>query len=179
MIHDPEEMRLEWLDTVDRIYTDVVAGANPEVGISVQDAFDEAADRIQVLIDDGDLKPPTREVILTALRDVDRRHGKHADRLIEMTATGQAEFDLGDTPALRIVVTLGLGVRKVWRDCTEDDLVAMDENRYRNLHNAQASYDRWRESYEPVRRAVRRYVTIGGAVAAGAFDDAAEAGVVR
>lgn len=169
MQHEPDEFRFEWNETVAGIYADVVGDADPDEGVQRDEAFRIAAEKIHQLVDDGDLKPAIDEVIKAALVEADRKHGRRADRIIRDTVRGQIDLGIPDDPTLRTVVTLGGGLRKLWQDVTEDDLLAMDENRFSNLRSQQDAYTEWRAHFEPARRVLRKHHRVLDAVRAGAF----------
>jgi hypothetical protein len=166
--HDAE-YRFDWYDSVAGIYADIVGDADPDEGIQREEAFEIASVRIHDAIDRGDLKPPVDEVVKVSLIRADEQHGKRADRIIRDTVQGAIAFNMIGDPALGTVVTLGKGRRKLWRDVNNEDLLAMDENRFQNAKAAQDSYAEWRTYFEPARRAVMKHGTVAAAIKAGAF----------
>lgn len=162
----------EWDATVTRVYQQVVAEADPDEGTTTAEAFKEAAARIQVMVDSGELFVDVSQAIKAALRRADETQGRAADRVIKRLATGQEPLGLDDDPALDFVVVLGDGKRKPWRHVTESDLRDMDRLRYQNYRKQMLAYDEWRESFDRVLPTVAQYRTVGNAVAAGAFTPA-------
>lgn len=168
---EPDDIEFGWETVVSRVYSEVVAAADPDEGIGRTEAMAIAGERLLAMIDDGDVKPDMEDAVKRALLQADKSHGKRADRIIEDTRSGRLTlFDA--EPELNTVVILGDGRRKVWRHVNEDDLIAMDQVRYRNLVNAQDAYRRWRNAFDATRPAVRVHGTVEKAIAAGAFADA-------
>lgn len=166
-MHEPE---LDWETAVSTVYAEVVAEADPDAGTTLREATEIALSRVLRLVDDGDIKPDMTDVVKSALRLADKRHGKRADRLIDDTRRGRLTL-FESEHELNTVVTLGKGLRKLWRNVNEDDVVMMDEVRYRNVSAQQEAYRVWRESFEPVRKVLSVYRTVELAIGAGAFDD--------
>lgn len=166
MTDDPQ---FDWETTVSNTYAGVVGEADPDAGIGRQEAMEIATSRILSAIDSGNVKIDLADVVKRALLHADSRHGKRADDLIEATHKGLLTlFDSVDE--LNTVVTLGAGRRKLWRHINDDDLIAMDSARYKNIANAQDAYGRWRASFEPTWQKLRIHKTIEKGLAAGAFD---------
>jgi hypothetical protein len=168
MTEPPNEM-FTWEEGVEAIYAEVVAEADPETGTTRRAATAVAAERILHAIDDGDLKPDMLDIVKRALSHADETHGKRGDKLIEETVTGA--ITLFDCDAqLNTVVTLGRGLRKLWRYINEDDIISMDELRADNLRKQEDAYwNSWRPYFEPARRALRQHQNIENAISSGAF----------
>lgn len=159
-----------------REYQNVIFELAGDDGMTKQDAFRVAEDRIAELVIAGEVRIDIRAAIRNELQLADAGQGKLADKLIHTLATGQGSLDMDDDPATKIVVVLGKGMRKSWGMIDEVDLRQMDANRYENFRRAVDSYDRWRQDFDVVLPVLVRYKTIGAALAAGAFDfDAAGA----
>ena len=168
MSHEPDDEYFDWEETVSAVYADVVAESDPDTGTTLQNAMDGALTRILEMIDNGDIKPDITDVVKSAIRKADQQHGKRADKLISDTRRGLLTlFDAEDD--LNTVVTLGKGLRKLWRNVNGEDLLAMDELRYSNVAAQQEAYKIWRESFEPVRRVLTVHRTIESAIEADAF----------
>ena len=159
----------DFSQTVNRIYQKHLAkfGAN---GANLRDVMDAARPEIRMMIDSGELHIDMDGVIDAELLAVDESNGKQADRVLAQLASGQSTFDFeGDDPMLEVVVTLGKGLRKQWRDITSTDLVRMDELRFQNMRKQQDAYNAWRTVFSPVASILLHHATIGAAVQAGAF----------
>jgi len=157
----------EWVDTITRIYREALAEAGPE-GADRQEVLMVAAARVAMEVRSGRLAYTIDSFIQSELIKVDESDGKKADTIIRAAAIGQASFDLSDA-VLDVVVTLGNGRRKSWRDVNSDDLVAMNEVRYRNYKAVRDSYQDWFKSYRAIAPVLLQYKTFGAAVAAGGF----------
>ncbi len=157
----------EWKDTLTRIYREATAEAGPD-GVDRQETMIVAGARVATEIRAGRLELEQESFIRSELHRVDEADGKKADAILRMAATGQGAFVLSDE-SLDVVVTLGAGRRKAWRDVTADDLRDMDAVRYKNLRNAQTSYDEWRTSYDAALPVLFQYQTFGAAFSAGGF----------
>ena len=168
------ELDFEWDTTVTRVYQEVIAEADPDDGVGRQEAFTTAANRIQDMVNAGELFVDVSQAIRAALERADKSQGRAADAVIKRLATGQDDLGLDDDPTLNIVVILGDGKRKPWRNVTADDLRDMDRIRYHNYRKQAVAYDEWRESYDAVLPIVSRHGTVGTAASRGAFDHMAD-----
>lgn len=157
----------EWVDTITRIYREALAEAGPE-GADRQEVLIVAGARVATEVRSGRLAYTIDSFIQSELIKVDESDGKRADQIIRTAATGQGAFELSDA-VLDVVVTLGNGRRKSWRDVTRDDLVAMNEVRYRNYKAVRDSYQDWFKSYRAIVPVLLQHKTFGAAVAAGGF----------
>lgn len=165
----PDDFYYEWTDKVRAIWREVISEADPLAGTTKGEAREIASERIRALVDSGDLKIPVDTAINAAIEKADSEDGKATDRVLRAIVTGAAALDLDGDPILDFVVKLGAGKRKPWRNVNRDDLVEIEQARYRNLRNAQNSYDAFRTDYEPAFAALSRYETCAAAVAAGVF----------
>lgn len=163
------EPDFDWLTEITRVYREVVGGDDNPDGMQRQDAFDIATDKLLGMTETGELKIPLEQAIRAALAEVDRREGQRTDTVLRRVVAGQEPLDLDDDPFLEVVVTLGGGLRKPWRDVTQADLRAMDQLRYRNYRQAATAYDEWRTLFDPTFDVLGQFNTFGLAVAAGAF----------
>lgn len=158
----------DFSQTVNAIYQKNLALFG-STGAQLRKVMDAARPEIRSLIESGELTIDINGVIDAELLSVDESNGKQADRVLAQLANGQATFSLDPDPMLDVVVTLGKGHRKLWRDITSSDLVLMDELRYQNVRKQQDAYGAWRAVFSPVATILVRFETIGDAVAAGAF----------
>ena len=157
----------EWVDTITRIYREALSEAGPD-GADRQEVLIVAGARVATEVRAGRLAYTLDRYIQSELIRVDESDGKKADTIIRVAATGQGAFDLSDA-VLDVVVTLGNGRRKSWRDVNSDDLVAMNKVRYHNYKAVRDSYQEWFKSYRAIIPVVLQYKTFGAAVAAGGF----------
>lgn len=160
---------LDWNDTVSRIYREAVADSGA-AGIDRQLAYDTAVGRIKKLIDTGALKLPIEKAIRSELDKADSRDSQRADNVIKRLLSGSGSLftDEGD-PLLDLVVTLGKGRRKAWRDVTGADLADMTSLRQGNVRSVVMSFEDWRGDVDAALPLVVAHGTIGAAVEAGAF----------
>lgn len=161
----------DFSQTVNRIYQKHLARFGAE-GAQLRDVMDSARPEIRMMIDSGELAIDIDGVIDAELLSVDSSNGKQADRVLAHLADGEGSLYVDGDPMLDVVVTLGKGLRKQWRDITSADLVLMDELRYQNVRKQQNAYSTWRSVFAPVAAALVPFGTIGDAVAAGVFDTA-------
>lgn len=157
----------EWTDTITRIYREALAEAGPD-GADRQEILIVATARVATEIRAGRLEYELDSFIRSELTRVDESDGKRADSIIAAAATGQASFEL-DESVLDVVVTLGAGKRKSWRDVTRADLAVMNTIRYRNYKAVRDSYQDWFKSYQAVVPVLVEFETFGAAVEAGGF----------
>lgn len=157
----------EWVETITRIYRDALAEAGPD-GADRQEILMVATARVATEIRAGRLEYEVDSFIRSELLRVDESDGKKADAIIATAATGQGSFEL-DEASLDVVVTLGAGRRKAWRDITHADLAQMNMIRYRNFKSVRDSYQEWFRNYRAVSPVLVEFETFGAAVAAGGF----------
>ena len=158
----------DFSQTVNRIYQQHLARFGSD-GAQLRDVMDSARPEIRMLLESGELSIDIDGVIDAELLSVDASNGKQADRVLTQLANGQNSLGIDADPMLDVVVTLGKGLRKQWRDITPDDLFLMDQLRFDNVRKQQDAYSQWRQSYSPVAAVLLHFATIGDAVAAGAF----------
>lgn len=158
-----------WDDTVSRVYREAIADQGPE-GADRQLACDTAAGRLRKMIEGGVIDLPIERAIRAELMRADERDSRRADNVIKrlLSGTGSLFTDEGD-PILDLVVTLGKGRRKAWRDVTDTDLADMTALRQGNVRSAVLSFDEWRNDVAAALPVVVAHGTIGAAVHAGAF----------
>lgn len=160
----------EFSTTVNQIYRDALAEFGAD-GAQMREVFATVRPRIRALVESGALTIDVDGAIDAELLAVDMANGKQADRVLAQLAGGQEQFSFDSDPMLDVVVTLGKGLRKQWRDITAVDLRVMDELRYENVRKQQDAYGQWRVSYSPVLSVLDRFSTVGDAIAAGAFGE--------
>lgn len=148
-------------DAVTNAYRETVARmATKSEAVNRQDAFAYASEIVRQQIHDGLIDVPIEDAIHAALTAADSRDGQAADKIISQIARGELGLDLWPDPRLDMVVVLGEGNRKVWRDVTAYDLQLMVELRKQNTNAA--------------RRSERRFIKDVAAV----YDDLVTAGTI-
>jgi rRNA maturation endonuclease Nob1 len=162
-----------WIETITRIYREALAESGTE-GADRQEVLMVAGARVATEIKAGRLGYTLDSFIQSELIKVDESDGKKADAIIREAATGQGVFDITEA-TLDVVVTLGAGRRKLWRDVTADDLTTMNEVRFRNYRSVKASYEEWFKYFRAVREVVVEFETFGAAVVGGGFPPAQSA----
>lgn len=158
----------DWEKYVSHTYATVVGESDPKSGINRQPAFDLAEDRLLEAIRAGEIEVDLHRVIRHSLDAADKAHGSRGDKLIARTVAGELSLFSSDED-LNTVVILGDGRRKIWRYVRLDDLISMDDIRYRNVRAQQESYDAWREAYVRMRDALRAHGTVEDALTADYF----------
>lgn len=161
-------MNDDFNQTVNRYYQDALSEFGPE-GAQLRDVMNIVRPRIRALVDSGQLEIDVDGAIDAELLTVDVANGKQADRVLGRLSNGYDALALVDDPMLDVVVTLGRGLRKQWRDVTANDLRLMDDLRFDNVRKQQDAYSSWRAAFSPVVAVLAGFATIGDAVAAGAF----------
>lgn len=160
---------LEWNATVSRIYREAVANSGAD-GIDRQTAYDTAVARIARLIHNGSLVLPLEKAIRAELDKADGRDSRSADAVLRRVLSGEQSLftETGD-PVLDLIVTLGKGRRKAWRDVTAADVAEMTELRQGNMRSTILSFEAWRNDSDAAMPVLLAHGTIGAAVEAGAF----------
>lgn len=166
----PEDFYYEWTHRVRAIWREVISESDPQEGTTKAEAREVAAERIRELIDSGDLKIPVDTAINAAIDKADTDDGKATDRVLRALIDGTWCMEYEDDPILDYVVKLGAGKRKPWRHVDKDDLVEIEQARYRNLRNAQNAYDEFRGYYDQALPVLMQHATLGAAAQSGAFD---------
>jgi hypothetical protein len=155
-----------WIDQVASIYRATVADLTQvEDNVQRKTAFAHTTEKIVDLVRNEELSIPLDDVIHAALMKVDERDGGYADAAIKSLVAGQNDLEIEGSPMLSMVVTLGRGKRKVWRDFTVDDLAELDRLRYQNVASVKAAYDEWRADYEAIFPGLLAAGTVGQMVA--------------
>lgn len=161
---------LDWDTTVSRIYREVVADSAAE-GIDRQVAYDTAVARLVRMIRSGALDLPMDVAVRAALDRADDRDARRADSVLRRIAAGETSLltEVGD-PLLDVIVKLGGGRRKAWRDVTAEDLQVMTELRAKNARIVVESFSQWREDAATVLLGLGgQHESLGAAVEAGVF----------
>lgn len=158
----------DYEQVVSRVWRETVAATSVE-GIQSREAKEAAAMTLARMVEADELKIPYLDAIYAALDRAEDADGKSADRIIKHWNSGQSGFDLEGDPGLDLVVKVGRGMRKTWRNINADDLRQMDVNRYENARNAANAYDDWRNFYNAAVAAVIEAETFGAAVDGGLF----------
>lgn len=112
-----------------------------------------------------DIEAAVRRELIRA----DESDGKIGDRYISRAARGEVPLVEDD---MDVVVTLGGGRRKCWRDVETQDLIQMREIRFRNYQSVRDAFQEFAADLEAVLPVVREHGTFGAAVAAGGFPPA-------
>ena len=112
-----------------------------------------------------DIETAVRRELIRA----DESDGKIGDRYITRAARGDVPLIDDD---LDVVVTLGAGRRKCWRDVEPQDLIQMREIRFRNYQSVRDAFQEFAADLEAVLPVVRQHGTFGAAVEAGGFPPA-------
>ena len=130
------------------------------------DAFAHASEAIRQRIHSGELELPIEDAIHAALAAADSRDGQAADKILAQIARGELGLDIWPDPRLDIVVTLGKGRRKAWRDVTADDLSDMAELRNQNTKAARRAERRFLKDVQSVYGTLITAGSVGAMVAA-------------
>ena len=107
--------------TIRRIYRETIASYG-DAGIGRAEAIEAAAATVMVEVNAGRLSLDFEQAVRAELRKADEADGRDADTIINRLSRGQVPITEDD---LDVVVTLGKGLRKVWREVTGDDLVQL------------------------------------------------------
>ena len=158
-------------DTITRVYREAVASYGPE-GINRPEAIESAAATLLVEVRAGRLDIDMESAIRAELRKVDEYDGRAADAIIERAAYGAEPLTADD---LDVVVTLGRGLRKAWRDVSPADLEQMNEIRYDNYRKVRTSFEKFNTAVGRIKQVVLDHGTVGAAYEAGGFPPAAVA----
>lgn len=154
--------------TIRRIYRETIASYGAD-GITRREAMEAAAATVMVEVNAGRLSLDLENAVHAELRRVDEADGRDADAIINRISFGQVPITEDD---LDVVVTLGKGLRKAWRDVTGDDLVQMRELRRENYLKAKGAFDEFAANVNRLLPVLFEYRTVGEAHAAGGFPPA-------
>lgn len=139
----------DYINTLTSMYREEVARQTvAEETVDRRTAIAHVIETADAMIGRGDLHVSMHDVLHATLMKIDERDGASTDVAIKEFAAGQYDLEIDNSPLLSMVVTLGAGKRKIWRDFTADDLVELDRLRYRNVASVQAAYAEWRESFD-------------------------------
>jgi hypothetical protein len=152
-------------ETVSRVWREAVASYGPS-GVSKREAVEAAENTLMVEVRAGRLELDLRRAVRAELTRADEADGRAADHIIERLAFGQVPIDDGD---LDLVVTLGGGFRKAWRDVVPADLEQMVEIRHENFRKVASSFKSFQAAASRIRETVFEHGTVGAAFAAGGF----------
>lgn len=162
-------------DTIQRVWRETVASYGKS-GVSRREAVEAAENTLMVEYRSGRLDLDVRRAVRAELRRADESDGRAADGTLERLAYGHQPLV---TAELDMVVTLGGGLRKAWRDVNPADLESMVELRRANVTAALKADSKFRAAVARVRPVVFEHGTVGAAFDADGFppaDFASEAG---
>ena len=159
-------------NTIRRIYREAVASYDGEA-VTRAEATESALATIMVEVMAGRLEIDLERAVRAELRKADEADGQAADAIIRRMSHG--EIPLTDED-LDVVVTLGKGMRKVWRDITGDDLVQMRELRRENYLKAKGAFDEFASNVNRLLPVLFEYRTVGEAWSNGGFPPGESAG---
>lgn len=154
--------------TIRRIYRETIAAYGAE-GVDRREAMESALATVMVEINAGRLDLGLESAVLAELRKADEADGRDADTIITRLSYGQVPITEDD---LDVVVTLGKGRRKVWRDVTGDDLVQMRELRRENYLKAKGAFDEFASNVNRLLPVLFEFRTVGEAYTSGGFPPA-------
>lgn len=155
-------------NTIRRIYRETIASYGNE-GISRAEAIESATATVMVEVNAGRLSLDFERAVRAELRRADEQDGRDADAIITRLSYGQVPITEDD---LDVVVTLGKGLRKVWREVTGDDLVQMRELRRENYLKAKGAFDEFAANVNRLLPVLFEYRTVGEAWRNGGFPPA-------
>lgn len=161
-------------DTIRRIYRETVASYGGE-GITRAEATEAALATVMVEVRAGRLKIDFERAVLAELRKADESDGRDADGIIKRMSYGDVPLVDDD---LDVIVTLGKGMRKAWRDVNGDDLVQMRELRRENYLKAKGAFDEFASNVNRLLPVLFEYRTVGEAWRNGGFPPADTVGEV-
>lgn len=154
-------------ETITRVYRETVAAQGLSGNRS--EAIESGISTMQVEIRAGRFAINEEDALRAMFRKVDESDGRTADAILKRAAMGDIPLVTED---LDVVVTLGGGARKVWRDVTPADLKAMNDIRFKNYTQTRDSYAAFNAAYLAVREVVLEHGTFGDAFDAGGFPPA-------
>lgn len=150
---------------VQRVVREAVVAAR-DSGIMQQEIEHSALATLQVEMRAGRYEVDLEKAILGEIRRAIETDGRAADGIIRRMANGDVPLTYED---LDVIVILGGGLRKSWGAVTPDDLVAMNEIRYRNFKSARDSFQEFNSNVMSVRSRFEGFETVAEAFEAGAF----------
>jgi hypothetical protein len=152
-------------ETIARVYRETVASYGPE-GINRPEAIESATAALMVEVRAGRLDLDVESAIRAELKKADEYDGRVADAIIDRAAYGTEPLTDAD---MDVIVTLGRGLRKSWRDVSPADLEQMNEIRYENYRKVRSSFQKFNQAVGRIRVVVLEHGTVGAAFAAGGF----------
>lgn len=155
-------------DTVLRVWRETIVSYGSG-GVNRREAVEAAENTLMIEVEAGRLQMDVRRAIRAELYKADEADGRAADNLIEKLAYGHVPIDAGD---LDLVVTLGGGLRKAWRDVVPADLEQMVDLRFVNFEKARKAFASFRDAVAHIRETVFEHGTVGAAFDAGGFPPA-------
>ncbi|MDF2991861.1 MAG: hypothetical protein K0S37_2375 [Microbacterium sp.] len=159
---------MTYTDTIARVYRETVASYGPE-GINRPEAIESATATLMIEVRAGRLELNIESAIRAELHKADEYDGRVADAIIERAAYGTEPLTDDD---MNVIVTLGRGLRKSWRDVSPADLEQMNEIRYENYRKVRSSFEKFNQAVGRIRVVVLEHGTVGAAYAAGGFPPA-------
>lgn len=163
---------MSFKETVARVYRETVETYHG-VPAARAEVFETAAAAILTDVRAGRLQIDAEAAVHAALLDADAADKRAADRVLARAARGEVMLTDDD---LDLVVALGHGMRKQWRDVTPADLDAMNFQRFENYRKVREAYQVFNADLLMVRPIVERFRTFGAAQAAGGFPPAPTTG---
>ena len=161
-------------ETITRVYRETIA-AYGEEGVTRAEAIESATATLMVEHRAGRLAIDLESAIRGELRRADESDGRSADAILKRAAYGDVPLIDDD---LDVVVTLGGGLRKAWRDVTPSDLKQMNDLRFENYRKVKDSYSEFNAAYMVIREVVFAHRTFGEAWHSGGFPPATKTGAV-
>lgn len=155
-------------ETVSRVWRETVASYGAS-GVTKREAVEAAENTLMVEVRAGRLELDMRRAVRSELTRADEADGRAADHIIERLAFGQTPLVEAD---LDVVVTLGGGFRKAWRDVVPADLEQMVEIRHENFRKVASSFKSFQTAAARIRETVFEHGTVGAAYAEGGFPPA-------
>lgn len=152
-------------ETIRRVYRDTIT-RHGAAGVKRENAIEEALTELLAMHETGSLALDAKRALRAELMRADEHDGKSADGFLKRMAIGGVPLIDDD---LDVVVTLGAGLRKLWRDVTATDIASMVRVRRENYRAARASYQEFESNAATVQQILAEHRTVGDATAAGAF----------
>lgn len=146
-----------------------IVGQGKRNSVARQEAIEEAAQVVEREIAEGTIVLNQRSAIHAELKRIDEADGNRADAIIATAAKGGVTLEGLD---LDVVVTLGGGLRKLWKHVQADDLQGMLERRQLHVSQASDALTTLTEQVEVLLPTVTAYGTFGAAYKAGGFPPA-------
>lgn len=155
-------------EIITRVYREAVASYGDD-GVDRPEAIESALATLMVEVRAGRLEIDAERALRAELQKADEADGRSADSILRRAAYGEIPLTADD---LDVIVTLGRGRRKSWRDVTPLDLKQMNDIRFENYRKVKTSYSEFNAAYMMVRDVVLQHQTFGAAWEAGGFPPA-------